>query len=73
MHEPSTLNIFQAVRQGDIETVRYLVSTDWHTKYGRSLNDFQAFRAVARPAKRQRVLPVACLERTPLLACLYIV
>ena len=23
---PSTLNVFQAVRQGDIETVRYLVS-----------------------------------------------
>ena len=26
MHSPTTLNVFQAVRQGDIETVRYLVS-----------------------------------------------
>ncbi|KAL0021902.1 hypothetical protein WJX79_001281 [Trebouxia sp. C0005] len=25
MHSPTTLNVFQAVRQGDIETVRYLV------------------------------------------------
>lgn len=32
MLEPPTLNIFQAVRQGDTETVRYLVSACWDGK-----------------------------------------